>query len=297
MINLPKGLRSVNGVLVYLAAILALFSIISCSPGDKTSDIPDDTVTLVENTDPVVTIKLATTTSLDNSGLLGHILPIFTGETGIEVDVIAVGTGAALEMGRKGDVDIVLVHAPSSEEEYIAEGVGTARHYIAQNEFVVVGPVSDPVGINGVTSAVEAFEMIMDAESKFISRGDNSGTHKRELGVWSDMGIEPGGEWYIEAGQGMGACLTMADEMEAYVLTDTGTYYSMVDDLDLVIHVSGDEALENIYSIIPLNPERYPDLKHEEAVKLAEWITGSTAAELINGFEVNGYILFTVKGS
>ncbi|MFH1675400.1 MAG: substrate-binding domain-containing protein [bacterium] len=179
---------------------------------------------------PGTVIKLATTTSVDNSGLLGYLLPVFKEKTGIGVDVIAVGTGAALELGKKGDVDIVLVHAPDAEEEFIAGGFGVARHYIAQNEFVIVGPESDPAGIKGTPTAAEAFGKIRDSGKKFISRGDDSGTHKKELSVWKSMNVTPEGEWYIEAGQGMGAVLIMANETEAYTLTDTGTFYSMGDD-------------------------------------------------------------------
>ena len=241
------------------------------------------------------TIKLATTTSCDNSGLLEHLLPVFTDATGISVEVIAVGTGAALELGRAGDVDIILVHSPEDEAEFIAGGFGLDRHYVAQNEFVVVGPESDPGDVKSITSAAEAFSNILGAEARFISRGDNSGTHKRELQVWESMGFTPEGEWYIESGQGMGAVLTMASEMQAYTLTDTGTFYAMSGNLDLVICFSGDPILENIYSIIPLNPEIHPDLKHSEAMELVDWITGDEAAEMIGDFRINGEVLFRVE--
>ena len=243
----------------------------------------------------IVTIKLATTTSLDNSGLLGYLLPIFTGETGIAVDVIAVGTGAAIELGKAGDVDVVLVHAPAAEEQFIEDGYGVARHYICQNEFVIVGHEADPVGIANADGVVQALEMIRDAEAPFVSRGDESGTHKREQSLWAAAEITPEGEWYISAGQGMGAVLTMSSEMQAYTLTDTGTFYSMEDNLDLVVLVSGDELLENIYSIIPLNPELHPDLKHDEVGVLVNWITSPEAADLINEFKVNGHVLFEVR--
>ena len=248
---------------------------------------------------PVVkkTIKLATTTSCDNSGLLKYILPDFTAETGIEVDVIAVGTGKALQHGRDGDVDVVLVHAPQSELQYIRDGWATARYYICQNEFVIVGSESDPAGLKEAKTASEALKKILDSESTFISRGDNSGTHKREMSVWEAIGIEPSGDWYQSAGQGMGAVLTMANEQQAYTLTDTGTYYSMIDKINLPILFSGDTLLDNIYSVMPLNPEKHPDLKHAEAKQFIEWLTSSKTLEKIGTYEVNGHILFNVAVS
>ena len=280
-----------------LLSILFLSGIFACAPAEKETETPDGSAPPEAPASPEAqgaTIKLATTTSVDNSGLLAYLLPIFKEETGIQVDVIAVGTGAALELGRKGDVDVVLVHAPEAEEEFIAQGYGVAHHYICQNEFVIVGSESDPAGIRGATTAADAFALIRDSNSKFISRGDDSGTHKMEKSIWASMNVTPEGEWYIEAGQGMGAVLTMANEMQVYTLTDTGTFYSMEDNLDLVILLSGDPALLNIYSIIPLNPGVHPDLKHDEAMRLVNWITSQEAVDLINGFEVNGHVLFAV---
>ncbi len=278
-------------ILVTIFSVIVI-CIFSCTPArDVPGEEPDDTS---GETQQNVVIKLATTTSVDNSGLLNHLLPVFTAETGIEVDVIAVGTGAALEMGRKGDVDIVLVHAPEAEQEFIDEGFGLARHYVAQNEFVIVGPGSDPLGIRNVRTAEEAFSLFLSGDLQFISRGDNSGTHKKELSIWELVGETPEGDWYIESGQGMGAVLTIADQMEAYTLTDSGTYYSMVNHLDLVLLLLGDPALENIYSIIPLNPELHPDLLHDEAMELVNWITGPTSIDLINDYEVNTHRLFNV---
>ncbi len=293
-------------ILTIVAALPLVWSILSCTPPPPESEqSPEQTGQPAETDQPegqsetetveTVNIKLATTTSTDNSGLLRHILPVFTERANIEVDVIAVGTGAALELGRKGDVDIILVHAPNAEEEFIMEGHGVARYYVAQNEFVIVGPDDDPAELASDAGATEAFEAIMDSGAVFVSRGDESGTHKREKQVWEAAGLNPEGEWYIEAGQGMGAVLTMSNEMEAYALTDSGTFYSMEDNLDLVIVYSGDPILENIYSIIPLNPEFHPGLKHAEAMELVEWITGPEAVELIDGFEVNGHRLFRVE--
>jgi tungstate transport system substrate-binding protein len=271
----------VTGLMAYSTASPVL---IQKQADDQTAESPE-----------LVTIKLATTTSVDNSGLLAYLLPIFTGETNIGVDVIAVGTGRALELGQAGDVDVVLVHDQEAEEEFIAEGYGLERHYVAENEFVIVGPESDPAGIKDLPSVTDAFKAIMDTETIFVSRGDESGTHKREQALWAEAELTPEGEWYVQAGQGMGAVLTMTDEMQGYTLTDTGTFYSMEDNLDLVILYSGDELLKNIYSIIPLNPDLYPDLHHDEVAIFIDWLTGPEGRELIGGFEVNGHVLFEVR--
>lgn len=274
----------------------ALVIMVLCSAtGGCSRSIDSDSKTPVDTGSGSVTIKLATTTSLDNSGLLAQILPVFTGETGIEVDIIAVGTGKALELGRAGDVDVLLVHAPDAEEEFISEGYGLDRYYVARNEFVIVGPEADPAGVDESSGTVDAIGRIHDQEAVFISRGDQSGTHKRELKIWDEAGLEPEGAWYIEVGQGMGAVLTMASELKGYALSDIGTFYSMEDHLDLVILHTGDELLENIYSVIPLNADLFPDLKHEQVTELIEWLTGPVCGNLINRYEVNGHRLFAVR--
>lgn len=295
-----------TSILYSVLSIFLVMGITACPATQQESDQEQADTTLqtdtsgqietaVSETGEATTIKLATTTSLDNSGLLGYLLPIFTDETNIAVDVIAVGTGRALELGRAGDVDVILVHAPEAEQVFIDEGYGLNRHYICQNEFVIVGPEADPAGLTDAEGIVEALEILMGTETDFVSRGDDSGTHKRELSLWEAAGLTPEGDWYIEAGQGMGAVLTMASEMLAYTLTDTGTFYAMEDNLDLVVLVSGDELLENVYSIIPLNPEIQPDLKHDEVAVLVDWITSEETGELIGGFEVNGHVLFEVR--
>ncbi len=264
--------------------LLSTVTLTGCPKSSNPNDYPDSSID--------VNLKLATTTSLDNSGLLEAILPAFTEESGIKVDVVAVGTGAALQHGRNGDVDVVLVHAPNAEKEFIEEAHGTERSYIAKNEFVIVGIETDPAGLADFDTAGEAFLHLMGSGTRFISRGDDSGTHKREMELWNSIDTQPSGEWYIEAGQGMGAILNMANELEAYTLTDIGTFYSMEHNLDLVILLRGDAALENIYSIIPVDPLDHPDIYHEGALELVEWITGDQAKELIDGFEVNGHQLF-----
>ncbi len=278
-------------VIFFTLVIMVLCS----ATGGCSKSIDSDSKTPVDTAGGRVTIKLATTTSLDNSGLLAHILPDFTEETGIEVDIIAVGTGKALELGRAGDVDVLLVHAPDAEREFISEGYGLDRYYVAQNEFVIVGPFADPAGVGESSGIVDAFGKIHDTEAVFISRGDQSGTHKRELIIWDEAGLDPEGAWYIEVGQGMGAVLTMASELEAYALSDIGTFFSMEDHLDLVIVHSCDELLENIYSVIPLNAELFPNLKHEQVAVLIEWLTGPVCGDLINRYEVNGHRLFDVR--
>ena len=241
-----------------------------------------------------ISIRLATTTSCDNSGLLKHILPDFKSKTGIGVDVIAVGTGKALELGKNGDVDVVLVHAPDTEKQYIENGWATNRTYVCQNEFVIVGPESDPAKLSNAKSALDAMRRIQKNKSEFISRSDNSGTHKKELSIWKNAGIEPSGDWYIKAGQGMGAVLIMAYEMDAYTLTDTGTYYAMTSKLNLPIAFSGDSNLENVYSVLKLNPEKHPDLNHSDVKEFIEWLTSDETAKLIRAFEVNEHTLFSV---
>jgi len=288
-----------------ISTLLLLVLVLGCSSSAKPADVkkPESQTATPEVKQPPIpmqagstaTIKLATTTSLDNTGLLQAILPIFTKETGIAVDVIAVGTGKALEHGKAGDVDVVLVHDPDAEKAFVAEGWTASRRYICQNEFVIVGAKDDPAKIASSKSASEAFKKIAKSKSSFISRGDKSGTHMAELRIWKSAGITPKGEWYIEAGQGMGATLTMANEKLAYSLTDNGTYYSMLDKLQLAIDYSGDRMLLNIYSVMTLSPQKLPDLKHAEAGKFADWITGPEAAQLITQFQVNSYQLFKIE--
>jgi tungstate transport system substrate-binding protein len=225
---------------------------------------------------------------------LNFILPDLYEKEKIKVDVIAVGTGKALEHGCAGDVDVVLVHAPDAEKKFIEDGCGTERFYVCQNEFVIIGPESDPAGLKNVTSVIDAFKLLAKGKTKFISRGDNSGTHKAELELWKKAGIEPSGDWYVSAGQGMGAVLTMANESQAYTFTDTGTYYSMVDKLNLPVVFSGDALLDNIYSVIPLNREKYPELKHNDVARFIRWLTSGETKKLIESYEANGHVLFKI---
>ncbi len=238
-------------------------------------------------------VKLATTTSTENSGLLDYLLPYFEAKTGYRVDVIAVGTGKALELGKNGDVDVVLVHARPSEDQYMADGYGSIRKDVMYNDFIIIGPEDDPAKIKGL-SAKEAFSLIAKSESTFISRGDDSGTHKKEKIIWELAGITPEGKWYKEAGQGMGAVLIMAFEEKGYTMTDRGTYIAYEADgkIDLPILVEGDDLLFNPYGIMDVNPELHPGVNHEGAMALINWITSKKAQKLIGDYKLNGKTLF-----
>ncbi len=242
------------------------------------------------------TLRLATTTSTENSGLLAAILPDFEQKTGIEVHVIAVGTGKALRMGRDGDVDVVLVHARPAEEKFVAEGYGVERHPVMHNDFVIVGPADDPAGIAGSGDASSALKRIAAGQARFVSRGDDSGTHKKELSLWRAAGIVPQGRWYLQAGQGMGKVLQMASEMQAYTMTDRGTWLAMRDKLDLKLLVEGDERLFNPYGIIAVNPARHPGVKYREANELIKWFTSEETKRKIAAFRIGGEQLFVPDG-
>ncbi|MBI5667833.1 MAG: substrate-binding domain-containing protein [Chloroflexi bacterium] len=235
---------------------------------------------------------LATTTSTQDSGLLDYLLPVFEDEYGVAVDVIAVGTGQALELGRNGDADVLLVHARAREDEFVEQGFGTARYDVMYNDFIIVGPESDPAGIGGIMDAVAAFQQIAASESTFVSRGDDSGTHTKELAIWKQAGNTPEGDWYISAGQGMGEVLNMANELQAYTLADRATFVSMQDKLALSIMVEGDPLLFNPYGVIPVNPDVHPQVNADLAQQFVDWLVSLPAQELIASYEVNGQKLF-----
>ena len=242
-------------------------------------------------------VRLATTTSTENSGLLGELLPGFTAATGFEVHVIAVGTGKALRMGADGDVDVVLVHAPAAEQRFVERGYGEQRLPVMFNDFVLVGPHEDPAGLIDARSSAEALRRIADSGSVFVSRGDDSGTHKKELSLWQQAELRPAGAWYREAGQGMGKVLQMADEMNAYTLADRGTWLAYRDKSRLQVAYQGDEALFNPYSIIEVNATRYPELNHQGARALITWIRGTEGQQAIAAFRKSGEQLFTPSAS
>ncbi|MCG7974784.1 MAG: substrate-binding domain-containing protein [Candidatus Thiodiazotropha taylori] len=238
-------------------------------------------------------IRLATTTSTDNSGLLNELLPKFQADTGYNVHVIAVGTGKALRMGRDGDVDVVLVHARSAEDQFVAQGHGEKRFGVMYNDFVIVGPQTDPAGLSKAKDATTALQLIAEHQAIFVSRGDDSGTHKKELGLWKKATVDPQGQWYREAGQGMGKVLQIAAEMDAYTLTDRGTWLAYEKKSPLKIGFEGDPLLFNPYGIIAVNPQRYPDTNHRGAQALIQWLISPEGQERINNFRIGSNRLFT----
>jgi tungstate transport system substrate-binding protein len=237
-------------------------------------------------------ITVASTTSTENSGLFGHILPMFESETGIEVRVVAQGTGQALETGRRGDADVVFVHARAQEEAFVAEGFGVERFDVMYNDFVIVGPGDDPAGVRATDGAAAAMAAIAGAGAPFASRGDDSGTHVAEMSLWDAAGIAPAGEWYLSTGSGMGATLNTASQVPAYALTDRGTWLSFENRGPLQIVSEGDPVLFNPYGIILVNPEKHGHVKAEQGQAFIDWILSGAGQEAIAGFTVGGEQLF-----
>jgi tungstate transport system substrate-binding protein len=238
-------------------------------------------------------LLLATTTSTNDSGLLAFILPDFEKQSGAKVDIVAVGSGQAFKLGEQGDADVLLVHARALEEKFVSDGFGTKRYDVMFNDFVIVGPVADPAKVKGMTDAAAALTTISKAGAKFISRGDDSGTHVKEQDLWKKAGIEPKGDWYISAGQGMGAVLNMSNEQLAYTLTDRATYVSRLKaGFDLVVLVEGDAELRNPYSVIPVNPAKHPTVNAKLAQAFADWLISVETQKLIASFKVNDQQLF-----
>ncbi|MRH77861.1 sulfate transporter [Spiribacter sp. C176] len=237
-------------------------------------------------------ITLASTTSTEHSGLFEFIVPIFQAQTGISVRVVAVGTGQALAIGCNGDADAVLVHAPAAEQQFVADGCGIDRRAVMFNDFVVVGPKDDPAGVLGADTVAEGFERIAQAKAPFASRGDDSGTHKKELLLWADVGIKPTGAWYRELGAGMGAALNTAAAMQAYTLADRATWLSFSNRQGLSIVFQGDQALHNPYSSILVNPNRHP-VKVDLARVWHDWLVSEAGQTAISQYQLNGHQLFT----
>lgn len=240
-------------------------------------------------------IVVASTTSTQDSGLFGHILPLFKAKTGIEVKVIAQGTGQALDTARRGDADVVFVHAKAQEEKFVAEGHGVKRFDVMYNDFVLIGPKSDPAGVNGSKDIVEALKTIQGKAVPFVSRGDKSGTHSAELALWKQAGVDIAtakGPWYREIGQGMGAALNTAGAMNAYVVSDRGTWLSFKNPGDLVIAVEGDKRLFNQYGVILVKPEKHPAVKKELGQSFIDWLTSPEGQGAIAAYKVNGKQLF-----
>jgi tungstate transport system substrate-binding protein len=243
---------------------------------------------------PPQVLRLATTTSTADSGLLDAILPAFEAEYNAQVDVVAVGTGQAIELGANGDADVILVHARSREDAFVEAGDGVSRLDVMYNDFILVGPAADPAGVNGLSTAAEALTAIASAQSTFVSRGDDSGTHTKEKGLWAAAGLEPAADsgWYNSIGQGMGETLIFANERQGYTLTDRATWLAQMSNLpQLAIMVGGasiadnrDPALLNPYGVIPVNPEKHDGINSELATHFAEWITSIETQELISAF-------------
>jgi tungstate transport system substrate-binding protein len=236
-------------------------------------------------------IRLATTTSTVNSGLLDVLMPAFEKDSGYPVHVIAVGTGKALRMGRDGDVDVMLVHAPAAEKAFVRQGHGVKRYPIMVNDFIIVGPADDPSEIAGL-ALEKALNSLSHHKNTFVSRGDDSGTHKKEHHLWKSAGVIPEGIWYREAGQGMGKVLQMASELQAYTLTDRGTWLAMHHKLDLKLLIEGDTSLRNPYGMIAVNPQNYPDTHQSGAEALIEWMTSAETQQMIADFKIDGQTLF-----
>ena len=228
---------------------------------------------------------LATTTSTQDSGLLDVILPDFEAQANADVDVVAVGTGQALQLGTDCNADVVLVHARAREDKFMADGDGVRRDDVMYNDFIILGPPSDPAGVKGMADGAAALAMIAEAQAPFISRGDDSGTHTKEKAVWKAAGIEPAGDWYISAGQGMGAVLTMANEQQAYTLSDRATYLARtLEGTELEIAVEGDSVLFNPYGVIVVNPEKCTNVNADLANQFADWIVSVPTQELLAAF-------------
>jgi tungstate transport system substrate-binding protein len=241
-------------------------------------------------------IRMASTTSTQNSGLFDYLLPIFEKKTGIKIDVVAVGTGASIEIGKRGDADVVFVHAKEQELQAVQEGFFVNRHDVMYNDFVIIGPPNDPAKVKGMKSAADALKQIAGAGASFVSRGDKSGTHTKELSLWKKAGMEPAGQkWYIEIGQGMEKTQRMADEKRAYTLTDRGTWLATKDKdkLDLIIVLEGDPTLFNQYGVMAVNPKKHKHVKYKEAMDFVNWIISKEGQNAVAAFkDKNGNALF-----
>jgi tungstate transport system substrate-binding protein len=249
------------------------------------------TASLVANAADERYITVASTTSTEASGLFDFLLPKFEQKTGIEVRVVAVGTGQALDIGRRGDADVVFVHDAAAEKQFVAEGHGIDRREVMYNDFVLVGPTSDPAKVAGISDVAAAFAKIAEAKAPFVSRADRSGTHMAELRIWDAAGIdidERKGRWYRETGSGMGAALNTAAAMDAYVLSDRGTWLSFENRRNLAILLQGDPRLFNQYGVILVNPAKHPDVKQQQAQKFIDWLVSDEGQAAIAGFRLRG---------
>jgi len=253
-------------------------------PTSTPTSIPTATIPAIKN------LILATTTSTQDSGLLDVLIPAFEAQTGFLVQVVSVGSGAALKLGEQGNADVLLVHSPAAEVTYMNNGFGSDRRLVMHNDFIVVGPADDPAGVKAATSTVDAFQKIATSGSQFISRGDASGTNTKELALWKSADITSAGQtWYVESGQGMGATLTIASEMAAYTLTDRATFLANQPNLQLALLYEGDNALLNIYHVIVVNHDMWPSTNLDGATSFANYITSPEGQALIGAYGVDKY--------
>ena len=277
--RMSGGLRILRASIVRLSAAFALCALAVATSAKSESR----------------SITVASTTSTQNSGLFDWLLPRFTEETGIGVQVVAVGTGQAIRIAANGDADLLLVHHEPSERKFVADGLGLARHPVMHNDFVLVGPVTDPAGVRGISEITMALRHIGENKQVFVSRGDDSGTHKKELELWNASGFDPrpaSGSWYREAGSGMGATLNTASAMGAYTLSDRATWVSFGNKGDIEILLEGDPPLNNPYAAIVVNPERHPHVRVNEAQAFVDWLTSARGQAAIASFCVEGQQLF-----
>ena len=281
----PSTLLTALSLIIILA-----FSLGACAQATPTAAASTITSTpVVTRTSNTTELILATTTSTQDSGLLDVLIPLFEQKSGLTVKVVAVGSGAAMTMGQQGNADVLLVHSPAAEKDFMAKGYGVDRRLVMHNDFIIVGPTSDPAGIKGTKLAVDAFKKIASASAPFISRGDKSGTNAAELALWKQASITPSGSWYIESGQGMGATLKIASEKGAYTLTDRATYLANKSSLSLDILVQGDSALLNVYHVIRVNPDKWPMVNVAGAIAFADFMVAPDTQQVIGQFGLDKY--------
>jgi tungstate transport system substrate-binding protein len=279
--------NKIAGVLMAVALLASLVAMLAGCANTTTTPAATTTTTTTRTTPANPELIMSSTTSTGDSGLMEVLIPMFEQQTGYKVKPIYVGTGAALAMGERGEADVILVHAPTSEVAFMQAGHGINRQLVMHNDFIIVGPAADPAGIKGMTSALDSMKKIAASSAVFISRGDDSGTNKLELTLWGKAGITPEGQsWYQESGQGMGATLTIASEKEAYTITDRATYLATQDNLELDILVDGDPVLLNIYHVIQVNPNKSADINAAGAEAFVNFMISPATQEVIRTFGV-----------
>lgn len=271
-----------TSIVLALIVLFLLTSFVGCSKNETPTSVPKVKPAAKE-------LKLATTTSTQDSGLLDVLIPEFEKDSNYKVKVIAVGTGQALEMGQAGDVDVILVHSRAAEDKFVADGYGVDRRDVMYNDFLVIGPAEDPAGIKGTNDVLKAFTLISSKKAEFISRGDDSGTDKKEKGIWEKAGIKPNPSWYIESGQGMGDTFLMADEKKAYTLIDRATYLALKDKYKLGIIIEKDKSLLNPYGVIAVNPQKFSNVDYEGASKFIKWLTSEKGQKMIGDFGIKEF--------